>query len=356
MKVAFLLEFLELTGGHIAVVEIANRLEAKGHEVSIIYPRQSALSRRNSLLGRAERFLRVEIPMRMWRQNSDMLSWGEFNGRILAMRNLAEQPDEPFDVVVATAWRTAEAVSSWWNRPRTIYYVQHYEVWNGSDAQVDATWRLPYELVVSSEWLRALAIHKFCRSDAVVVPYGVDSELFHPSRRDSTTNSNPRVGFLYHVEDWKGVSDTLEAVQIVRREHDIDLVAFGAFDNRGDLPPETEFHLRPERSDLPAIYSSLDAFVCGSWSETGPMTVPEAMACGTPIVSTDVGNVRLWTDGGRAAWIAPPRQPRRLARALADALTNPDERHRRAAAGLETIAAFTWDRAADAFAAVVERT
>jgi glycosyltransferase involved in cell wall biosynthesis len=272
------------------------------------------------------------------------------------MRNLAEQPDEPFDVVVATAWRTAAAVSSWWNRPRTIYYVQHYEVWNGSDAQVDATWRLPYELVVSSEWLRALAIHKFCRSDAVVVPYGVDSELFHPSRRDSTTNSNPRVGFLYHVEDWKGVSDTLEAVQIVRREHDIDLVAFGAFDNRGDLPPETEFHLRPERSDLPAIYSSLDAFVCGSWSETGPMTVPEAMACGTPIVSTDVGNVRLWTDGGRAAWIAPPRQPRRLARALADALTNPDERHRRAAAGLETIAAFTWDRAADAFAAVVERT
>lgn len=355
MRVAFVVEFLDLTGGHIAVVEIANRLAAAGHDVSLVYPRRSVLSRRNDVLRRVEQALPAKLPQRLWRTNRDGLTWAEFHGQVIGVDDLREPPAERFDVVVATAWRTAEAVWAWPDRPRTLYFAQHYETWSGATHRVDATWKLPYELVVSSEWLRTLAREQFGRSDVTVIPYGVDQTLFRPLGRADTT-PRARVGFLYHVEDWKGVADTLEAAELARRDHELDLVAFGAFQDRGDLPPGTQLHVRPNRAELPAIYSSLDVFVCGSWSETGPMTVPEAMACGTPVVATDVGNVRLWTDQGRAAWVVPPRRPELLGRALADALSNPEERRRRAEAAVRAISTFTWERAAEAFAAVLERT
>jgi glycosyltransferase involved in cell wall biosynthesis len=352
MKIAFVVEFLDLTGGHIAVVEIANRLAAAGHDVAIVYPRRSVLSRRNGALRRIERATPLKLPDSIWRLNGDELAWASFRGRLISVEDLDRPPDVRFDAVVATAWRTAEAVWFWPDRPRTIYFVQHYETWSGPVDRVDATWRLPYELVVSSEWLRTLASERFGRIAAATIPYGVDHSLFHPVARTGAT-TRPRVGFLYHVEDWKGVADTLEAVELAKGDREFDLVAFGAFDDTGDLPPDTELHVRPSRSELPAIYSSLDVFVCGSWSETGPMTVPEAMACRTPVVSTDVGNVRLWAGGERGAWIVPPRRPDLLGHALADALDDPAERDRRAAAAADSISAFTWDRAADAFEEVL---
>jgi glycosyltransferase involved in cell wall biosynthesis len=114
--------------------------------------------------------------------------------------------------------------------------------------------------------------------------------------------------------------------------------------------------MRPSREELRGLYSSLDVFLCASWSETGPMTVPEAMACGTCVVSTDVGNVSLWTAGGEAAFLVPPRRPEELAQALGAALDDAPERARRAARGRELIQAFTWERAAAEFARVLEES
>jgi starch synthase len=134
----------------------------------------------------------------------------------------------------------------------------------------------------------------------------------------------------------------------------VQAVVFGAFEPPGGLPPGSEITLRPSRDELRGLYSSLDVFLCGSWQETGPMTVPEAMACGACVVSTDVGNVSLWTDGGEAAYLAPPRRPDELGVALAAALADPAERKRRAARGHELIQAFTWDRAAAEVEAILE--
>lgn len=346
MRIGFVLSFPELTGGHLAVLEIGSRLVRRGHDVTVVYPRRSILSRRNDLLRRVP-----GVPAAAYRRNTSGIDWYDFPGRVLEIEELrgAELPE--LDAVVATAWQTAEHVARLGPRQgRHVYFIQHYETWSGPVERVEATWREPFVRIASSEWLRDLARDRLGIDDVEVVPYGVDTELFHPGPAREP-HAPLRVGLLYHREPWKGVADALAAVQAQRA---VELAAFGIFEPGADLPRGTEYHRHPSRAQLAKLYRSLDVFVAASWSETGPMTVPEAMASGVCVVATDVGNVALWSNRGEGAVVVPPRSPERLADALAGVLADGERRARVAARGRELIEAFTWDRAAERFEAIVE--
>ncbi|GBR75425.1 glycosyl transferase group 1 [Candidatus Termititenax persephonae] len=57
------------------------------------------------------------------------------------------------------------------------------------------------------------------------------------------------------------------------------------------------------------IYSDLDIVVLTSRNEGTPVTLIEAMACGKPVVSTEVGGVADIIDDGRTGCLAPQNQP-----------------------------------------------
>jgi glycosyltransferase involved in cell wall biosynthesis len=290
--------------------------------------------------------------------NSAELDWHEFPGRIVRAVDLSPSAAPLADVVVATAWQTAERVARFpAGAGRKFYFIQHYETWSGPAARVDATWRADFVRIASSDWLRRLAAERFGLRDVYVVPYGVDLDCFRPEPSGDVRPGGPlRVGFMYHVEAWKGVADAVAALDAVSRERDVQPVAFGVFAPGPDLPDGIEYHRSPSRDELRRIYNSLDVFLCASWTETGPMTVPEAMACGTCVVTTDVGNVSLWSHDGAGAVIVPPRDHDALVEALAAMLDDAEARRRTAERGREGVQEFTWDRAAVAFEEILERS
>jgi glycosyltransferase involved in cell wall biosynthesis len=87
--------------------------------------------------------------------------------------------------------------------------------------------------------------------------------------------------------------------------------------------------------ELLALYRRAHAFVHVSLTEGVPQVLIEAMACGTPVVATDVGGVAAALDSGRAGLLVPPDDLEALVRAIIRIGDDEDLRRRLVAHGLE---------------------
>jgi glycosyltransferase involved in cell wall biosynthesis len=104
---------------------------------------------------------------------------------------------------------------------------------------------------------------------------------------------------------------------------------------------------------LPSLYNAASVFVFPSLYEGFGLPVLEAMACGTPVVTSNVS--ALPEVAGDAALLVDPRDPHAIADAVHSVWSDPAERERLSRAGMERAASFTWEACARATLAVYRR-
>jgi glycosyltransferase involved in cell wall biosynthesis len=106
-------------------------------------------------------------------------------------------------------------------------------------------------------------------------------------------------------------------------------------------------------ADKAALLTGADVFAYPSLYEGFGLPVLEAMACGTPVVTTTGGS--LPEVAGDAATLIEPGDPHALAAAVAKLATDPAARRDAAARGRTRAAGFTWARCAELTAAAYRR-
>jgi glycosyltransferase involved in cell wall biosynthesis len=146
-----------------------------------------------------------------------------------------------------------------------------------------------------------------------------------------------RIGRFGRYTAMKDYPTFLEAAAIMVKEvpqAEFILVGTGVDASNSELTSLIEklgiqkhVHLLGERSDLPAITASLDIAVSSSaFGEGFPNVVGEAMACGIPVVATDIGDT-AWVMGDTGT-LVPAKDPTKLAEACLDLLDLPEAERR----------------------------
>jgi glycosyltransferase involved in cell wall biosynthesis len=146
------------------------------------------------------------------------------------------------------------------------------------------------------------------------------------------------LGYVGRLSVEKGVTYLIDALAMLKvKQAEVHLLIVGEGEQRANLQAQVEsLGLRQavkflgERGDARQIIGALDLLVLPSLTEGLPNVVLEAFAYKTPVVATAVGGVPELVKDGETGWLVPPRDPRALAQAILNVLSNPEEARRRA--------------------------
>lgn len=225
---------------------------------------------------------------------------------------------------------------------------------------------IPYRIIMCAK--RATLTHAQIGYDPdrmIVIPNGYDLQRFQVNAQGRVqlraelqlAHDAPVLGCVARWDPCKDHVNLLTAFASVAQEiHDVVLILVGTgmtAENAELLQLIDKLHIPLDRlrflgrrDDIPLIMNALDLHILSSHTEAFPNVLAEAMACGTPCISTDVGDAAQII--GDTGWIVPPRQPVALAEAIRSAIQEWHDRgrwqHRQAAARQRIVDHYTIDR------------
>lgn len=341
---AFPAFFSHPIGGYHVHYEYANRLAARGHFVTLLFPR--SLSSYSNAMRAWVWARRLEV------RHRPLISGYRIDPRVRVrlVPNLEPQALPDADILIATAWQTAEAMRNATPRAgRKHYIVYDYEHWLAADsalkARIGDTFRLGYRMLAASSAVVGM-IRENGGHESGFAPCGIDPAVFALDR-PIVERSNGTVMFAARIEENKNLPGALAAVEALRQRHgpSLRVIAFGAGELR--LPPDIEYHPRPSNRQLRELYNQSSIFLCSSYGEGWGLPSVEAMSCGAALVTTDNGGCRDYARMGETALIVEGFNPAAMARSVSTLIENPTFRVQLALAGHDWVKRYLWDDATD---------
>ncbi|MFR9780760.1 glycosyltransferase [Micromonospora sp. MS34] len=223
-------------------------------------------------------------------------------------------------------------------------------------------------VVQSEDEVRELVRMGVPRSRMALVPSGVNQAVFRPDGPVAPRDpARPRILTVGRMVERKGFLDVVRALPAVP---DAECVVIGG-PPADQLPADSfarRLHALAEscgvadrvrllgavpREEMGRWYRSADVLVAAPWYEPFGLTPLEGMACGVPVVGTNVGGIADTVVDGLTGDLVPPRDPRALGTAVRRLLADKVRRFAYATAALDRIRSrYSWKRCAEQLGAV----
>jgi D-inositol-3-phosphate glycosyltransferase len=214
-----------------------------------------------------------------------------------------------------------------------------------------------------------------------VIPPGVDLAHFYPrpageaKAKLGLRREQKLLLFVGRIEPLKGIETLLQAVARLRREgvcecEEMCLSIIGGAESAGAQNAELQrlkalrealgiaelvTFLGPRDQDaLPEYYAAAEAVIMPSHYESFGMVALEAMACGTPVIASEVGGLAFLVKDGETGFHVPDREPSLLAERICAILTDPILRLELGQQAAAHAQGYGWPVIADQIVAVYE--
>jgi D-inositol-3-phosphate glycosyltransferase len=205
-----------------------------------------------------------------------------------------------------------------------------------------------------------------------VIPPGVDLSRFYPIPEDEAKEviglppCDQVLLYVGRIEPLKGIDTLIEAIAYMRRNGGFKELSFCLAVIGGEPDsmiengsPEMErlkelchahglddlvtFLGKRDQDSLPYYYSAAAAVVVPSQYESFGMVALEAMACGTPVVASQVGGLAYLVQDGVTGYTVPFSDVEALANRLAELIKDPDLRDKLGIQAASLAQEFSWD-------------
>jgi glycosyltransferase involved in cell wall biosynthesis len=220
-------------------------------------------------------------------------------------------------------------------------------------------------LCVSNSVKQKVAERFHISEDRLAVVHLGAHPRFHPRPQaetrqylDSQGLMDPYFLFCGRWELRKNLLGILEAFALFKRETKLPhkLVLTGkrtwiapqaqALIERLGLGNDVIDHGKTPLTELPFLYAGAEALVYASFYESFGLPIVEAMACGTPVITSNT--TAMPEIAGGAALLVDPSQPESIAEAMREIASDASSAARLREAGLRRAASFTWEQTARA--------
>lgn len=205
-----------------------------------------------------------------------------------------------------------------------------------------------------------------------IIPCGFSSREFYPMSREeacSFANLNPDEKILLQLGRMvrrKGVDNVVKALSRLKNAdipYRLVVVGGEADDSNSMGCPElarlqniareegvedkVTFVGKKNRDDLKYYYNAADIFISTPWYEPFGITPLESMACGTPVIGSNVGGIKYSVEDGKTGFLVPANDPDALAEKI-DTLISDQQLHQQMKeASLQRVRDnFTWQKVA----------
>jgi rhamnosyl/mannosyltransferase len=190
------------------------------------------------------------------------------------------------------------------------------------------------------------------------VPCGFDTKRFHLGldteklRKRLGIEGKKVVMYLGRLNYYKGIQYLIEAFKRVRdKVRDTVLVIAGSGPEEENLRKRAQgmndviFTGRVPDSELAEHYSLADVYVLPSIYEAEGFGISllEAMACGAPVIASDMSGMPFVLDYGKSGLLSKPKDPTDLAEKIAKMLEDEQTREKLKKHARERLESFTWD-------------
>jgi D-inositol-3-phosphate glycosyltransferase len=207
-----------------------------------------------------------------------------------------------------------------------------------------------------------------------IIPPGVDTQNFYPipkaeaRRAIGIPETSQMLLFVGRIEPLKGIDTLMQAIAILREhiEHclkrlcltivggepdsedavDAEMKRLKALRDELGLGELVTFLGARSQDTLPYYYSAAEAVVVPSYYESFGMVALEAMACGTPVIASEVGGLAFLIQDGVTGFHVPDRDPEELAGKICLLLENEDLHREMSVAAVRHAQQYSWTRIA----------